>query len=103
MNEDAKIWLKEITKMSDKEFMKKCEDASYGVLTAWAKYIRCGKAGGKKQFYLSASHNWGTAYCDWSDDKRKLFRALESVGAVSISGKVGWNYVEIEFNKRKRL
>lgn len=103
MNEDAKIWLKEITKMSDNEFMKKCEDAAYGVLTAWAKYIRCHTVNGRKQFYLEASHNWGTAYCDWSDDKWKLFRALEKAGAVSISGKVKWDYVEIYFNKRKRL
>lgn len=103
MNETEKIWLEEIKQMSDAEFMKKCEGEAYDVLTAWAKYIKCGKVGGKKQFYLSASHSWGTAYCDWSHDKWKLFRALESVGAVSISGRVGWNYVDIYFNKRKRL
>ena len=103
MNETEKTWLEEIKKMSDEEFIKKCEDAAYDVLTAWAKYIRCCETNGKKQFYLEASHSWGTAYCDWSDSKRELFKALENIGAVSISGKIKWNYVEIYFNKRKRL
>lgn len=103
MNENAKIRLEEITKMSDEEFMKKCESGAYRVLTAWAQYIRCGKTGGKKKFCLQASHNWGTAHCEWTHLKWELFRELEYIGAVSISGKVGWNYVEIYFNKRKRL
>lgn len=89
--------------MDNTEFMKACENAAYGVLTAWAKYIKCGKLGGKKQFYLSASHSWGTAYCDWSHDKNKLFNALKSVGAVNISGKVQWNYVDVYFDMRKDL
>ena len=103
MNENEKIWFEEIKQMSDEEFMKKCEGEAYTVLTCWARYIRCGKTGGKKKFYLQASHSWGSAYCEWTHLKLELFKALEHVGAVSISGKVGWNYVEIYFNKRKRL
>lgn len=88
--------------MDNTEFMKACENAAYDVLTAWAKYIKCGKLGGKRQFYLSASHSWGTACCDWSYDKNELFNALKSVGAVNICGKVQWNYVDVYFDKRKR-
>lgn len=89
--------------MDTKEFMKKCEDASYGVLTAWARHIRCYEVNGRRRFYLSASHSWGAAYCDWSDDKWELFNALKNAGAVNISGKVGWNYVDVYFDMSKRL
>jgi hypothetical protein len=91
------------TKMTNKEFMKKCENAAYGVLTCWASYINCCMVGGKKQFNLCASHNWGTAHCDWSAYKWELFNALKMVGAVNISGKVKWNYVDVYFDMSKRL
>lgn len=89
--------------MDNMEFMKKCENAAYRVLTCWAKYIKCYMVNGKKQFNLSASHSWGTAQCDWSSDKWELFDALKRVGAVNISGKVKWNYVDVYFDMSKRL
>ena len=88
--------------MENKDFIKNCKVAAHSVLTAWANDIRCYETTGKKQFCLESSHNWGTAYCDWSYDRHQLFEALRKVGAINISGKVGFNYVKIYFDKRKR-
>ena len=98
--------------MSNEEFMRNCEKAASGVLTIWAHKIRCSEQSKElliykkkymqKQFFLWAEHTWGTAYCDWSDDKDALFEALRKVGAVNIAGDVGYNYVCLFFDKSKR-
>ena len=93
----------EIIKMSDEDFIKNCKSAAYQVLTAWCDGVSCYKTGGNKQFCLTSSHNFGTAQCSWADKRLELFRALERVGAIRISGKVKWDYVRIEFDRRKRL
>ena len=90
--------------MNNEDFITECEQAAYHILTVWAGKINCFEISEpyrKKQFCLTATHSWGTAYCDWSDDKLKLFEALRKVGATYISGRVEWNYVCIYFNKQK--
>lgn len=88
--------------MDNKEFIKNCEIVVAQILTCWGNGVKCYETNGKKQFYLESNHSWGTAYCDWSKDKCKIFEALKSVGATNISGKVEWNCVRLYFNKRKR-
>lgn len=88
--------------MKNKEFINNCISAADNVLTCWSNGVRCYETSGAKQFCLESSHSWGTGYCNWSWNKNELFEALRKVGATNISGKVGWNYVKIYFNKRKR-
>ena len=88
--------------MTSKEFANKCATVAKGVLSAWCSDVTCGSTDGNKQFCLMAHHNWGCGYCDWTNDKVKLFDELKKAGAVNISGKVKWNFVRIYFDKRKR-
>ncbi len=88
--------------MENKEFINNCISAASNVLTCWGNGVKCYEVNGRKQFYLESSHSWGSAYCDWSNDRYELFEALRKAGATNISGKVGFDYVRIYFDKRKR-
>lgn len=88
--------------MENKEFIDNCIMAADRILTCWGNGVKCYETNGTKRFCLESSHSWGTAYCDWSNDRYELFEALRKVGATNISGKVKWNHVRIYFNKRKR-
>ena len=52
------------------DFAKKVYNELYSILGgAWAEYIRVYYDDDKyavRDFVVSASHHWGTAYCDWS-------------------------------------
>ena len=93
--------MNEFLTMTNKEFANLCANTAKEVLSAWSSDVMCGSTDGEKQFCLMAHHSWGAGQCDWDNCKRELIDALKCAGAVSISGKIRWNFVRIYFNKRK--
>lgn len=88
--------------MNHTEFAVSCERAAKRVLSAWANYVMVSE-NANGVFSLTARHSWGTAYCEWTHCKTRLFAELRTCGAVYIKGTVGTNYVDVQFRMRKSL
>ena len=88
-------------------FEEKCERIAQDVLTTWSDNVRCfydGSIYSKRDFVITASHHWGSAYCSWDlYTKRTLFSRLQQAGATNIIGYVGWNRVYIAFDIKKSV
>jgi hypothetical protein len=71
-------------------FVKNVRSELYSILGgAWAEYIRVYYDDDKyavKDFVISASHSWGTAYCNWAGRamKNEISAMLKSYGATNI-------------------
>lgn len=94
--------------MKNEEVMKKIENDAKSILTIWAKEVKVRYDDSpyrlyKKPYVLTARHTWGSAYCDWLHHKEELKEMLKKNGATKISGKVGWNFVCLEFDLKKSL
>ena len=91
--------------MTNEMFLKQCEKKAGNVLSLWSDKIYCyydKSSYRRREFVLTASHSWGTAYCYWSaEDKAKLYEELRKLGATKITGKFTWNYVYIMFDMKK--
>lgn len=94
-----------------KEFAKRCEDIATEVFSIWGE-SHCywdNSPYAVRQFVLTASHRWGTAYCSWNDEDRlELEEKLRAIGATSIKVSIfKWDRVYITFNlkvqEQKRL
>jgi hypothetical protein len=94
--------------MKNEKVMKQIERDASSILTAWASEVKVRYDDSpyrlyKKPYVLKASHSWGSAYCDWLHHKDELKSMLRKNGATKISGKVGWNFVCLEFDLKKSL
>lgn len=91
-----------------KDFAKECKIVISPIISAiWSNEYSCYYDNDKyaiKQFVLKAHHSWGTAYCDYRDDRYEIKEALSKIGATNISfKKLTWNNIYITFNIKKSV
>lgn len=85
-------------------FAKMIETKAYEILSIWTKECRCrydNSTYAIRQFVLTASHSWGTAYCNWDIRTRnELKEALREAGATNIKMTGCYNTIYCAFDMK---